>query len=111
MDEPGQTMKKVLITGASGFIGKALCQGLAPKHRVTGVYFRHRAPDFTRMGPARIEMKQADLTQPYSGLDLCQNVAPDVVIHCAALAHQKAGFVDKAAYFKLNNTTSRLMAF
>ena len=74
----------ILITGANGFIGRALCHRLASGNKVIGV-------DIT--GPAdgafNIAWEQADLTDGNSVTAICEKHSPDVVIHCAGIAHQK----------------------
>ena len=77
-------MKNVIISGARGFIGSALCSRLASGNKVIGA-------DIT--GPAdgafNIAWEQADLTDQDSVSVICEKYSPDVVIHCAGIAHQK----------------------
>jgi nucleoside-diphosphate-sugar epimerase len=98
-------MKKILITGASGFIGKALCKEFARTCSVTGVYDKNRPSDL----PA-VHLEQVNITDTRSVFHLCRQVAPDVVIHCAAIAHQHIGAVDKAAYFSVNSESTEILA-
>ena len=76
--------RKVLITGANGFIGSALCRRLASGNKVVGV-------DITGLadGALNIAWEQADLTDRDSVTAICEKHSPDVVIHCAGIAHQK----------------------
>ncbi len=98
-------MKKILITGASGFIGKALCQGLGRTAGITGVYHKNRPLDLPS-----VHLESLDLTDSVSAFHLCRQIVPDVVIHCAAIAHQHPGSVDKAAYFKVNSESTQRLA-
>jgi len=87
----------VFVTGANGFIGRALCSRLASDNKVVGVDITGPSD-----GALNITWEQAD--PPASpererwraGLTDLDSVAairvkyfPDVVIHCAGIAHQK----------------------
>ena len=95
----------ILITGANGFIGKALCGRLPSGNKVIGV-------DIT--GPAdgafNIAWEQADLTDQDSVSVICEKYSPDVVIHCAGIAHQKIGAVDSATYMRVNSEVTENLA-
>ena len=95
----------ILITGANGFIGRALCHRLASGNKVIGV-------DIT--GPAdgafNIAWEQADLTDGNSVTAICEKHSPDVVIHCAGIAHQKIGMVDSATYMLVNSEVTENLA-
>ncbi|MCD6225323.1 MAG: NAD-dependent epimerase/dehydratase family protein [Deltaproteobacteria bacterium] len=95
----------ILITGAGGFIGNALCRRLASDNKVVGV-------DIT--GPVdeafNIAWEQADLTDEDSVTAICEKHSPDVVIHCAGIAHQKIGAVDSATYMRVNSEVTEGLA-
>jgi nucleoside-diphosphate-sugar epimerase len=86
----------ILITGAAGFIGKALCSRLTFDSKVIGVYHKKRP-----VASANIVLEQADppatrcealragLTDLNPVTAICKKYSPDVVIHCAGIAHQK----------------------
>ena len=74
----------ILITGANGFIGKALCSRLASGNKVIGVDITGPAD-----GALNIAWEQVDLTDGDSVAAICEKHSPDVVIHCAGIAHQK----------------------
>ncbi len=97
--------KKILITGASGFVGQALCERLSLDFKVTGIYHKNR-PD----SPGMFDVAQIDLTDSNSTEEICKNYKPDVVIHCAAIAHQKIGSVDRATYFHINSQVTENLA-
>ena len=67
---------KVLITGASGFIGRALCSRLASDNKVIGVYYRNEPVNATN-----IVWEQADLTDGDSAAAIWEKYSPAVVIH------------------------------
>jgi nucleoside-diphosphate-sugar epimerase len=74
----------ILVSGASGFIGSALCSRLAHNNKIIGVCHRKKP-----IYPANIVWEQADLTDFNSVAAICKKHFPDVVIHCAGVAHQK----------------------
>jgi dTDP-4-dehydrorhamnose reductase len=71
-------MKRLLITGASGFLGWNICIHAGPDREVFGTYLTH---------PAEIpgtSMIQADLTRYKDLKRLFGSVRPEAVIHAAA---------------------------
>jgi nucleoside-diphosphate-sugar epimerase len=95
----------VLVTGANGFIGKALCRRLASDNKVVGVDITG-PPD----GALNITWDQVDLTDWDSVAAICERYSPDVVIHCAGIAHQKIGAVDSATYMLVNSKATEKLA-
>jgi nucleoside-diphosphate-sugar epimerase len=91
-------MSTVLITGATGFIGTALCSRLSSDNKVVGVDITG-PPD----GALNIAWERADLTDSDSVAAICEKYSLDVVIHCAGVAHQKIGTVDSAIYMRVNS--------
>ncbi len=94
-----------MITGAAGFIGSALCSRLAHDNKVIGVDVTD-PPD----GVLNIAWEQVDLSDLDSAAALCENYSPDVVIHCAGIAHQKIGAVDSATYMRVNSEVTEKLA-
>jgi len=96
---------RVLITGAAGFIGTALCSRLSSDNKGIGV-------DITDglFSNEKITWEQADLTDLNSVTAICKKYSPDVVIHCAGIAHQKIGAVDSATYMKVNSEVTENLA-
>lgn len=75
----------ILVTGASGFVGHAICQGFAGSYRIRAAV-RNLANVRRDDG---IEYVEGPLDQ---GFDWTQNLAGvDVVIHCAGVAHIAKG--------------------
>ena len=95
----------LLTTGANGFIGRALCDKLSPDHKVIGIDIAER-PD----KPSKIAWEQASITDNDSVAAICDKYAPDVVIHCAGIAHQKMGSVDRETYIKVNSEATENLA-
>lgn len=77
-------MARILVTGASGLLGLNLALGAAQEHEVVGVWHRRG------LRGAPFEAIQADLRGPDAPARLLDEVAPEWVIHCAALADLEA---------------------
>jgi nucleoside-diphosphate-sugar epimerase len=98
-------MTRILITGAAGFIGSALCHRLASDNKVIGGDIAGPAD-----GVVNITWEQADLTDGDSAGAICEKYSPDVVVHCAGIAHQKIGAVDSATYMRVNSEVTKNLA-
>jgi len=73
-------MRKLLITGASGFLGWHVCRRAARSWRIYGAVWTHpfKTPFFQ---PVRVDLTKAeDVTRIF------EKVCPDAVIHTAAMA-------------------------
>ena len=92
-------------TGANGFIGRALCDKLSPDHRVICIDITER-PDI----PSKIAWEPANITDSDSVAAICGKYIPDVIIHCAGIAHQKMGSVDRETYIKVNSEATENLA-
>ena len=98
-------MTRILITGASGFIGSALCIRLSSDYKVVGVDIANGS-----LNNEKINWEQADLTDLNSVAAMCEKHSPDVVIHCAGIAHQKMGAVGFDAYMRVNSEATENLA-
>jgi nucleoside-diphosphate-sugar epimerase len=97
---------RVLVTGASGFVGRALVIALATSgHEVRAATRRRLGPfDF----PAGVEiMPHADLASPIDWLPLLANV--DAVVHLAGIAHVGSDVPD-ALYDRVNHVATAELA-
>lgn len=83
-------MKRLLVTGASGFIGGRLAAALASRFRV--------------------ETRRAELTDPAALRALFDDARPDVVAHCAAIADPDTCEKDPARAFAVNEKGACLVA-
>ena len=89
----------VLVTGANGFIGRALCSRLASDNKVVGIDITGPPP----VGALNIAWERADLTDSDSVAAVCEKYSLEVVVHCAGIAHQKIGTVNFATYMRVNS--------
>ncbi|MBI4456980.1 MAG: SDR family oxidoreductase [Acidobacteria bacterium] len=72
---------RVLVTGASGFLGIELCEHLRQRgHEIIGLWRQHRAPTLLAQD------RQTDLRSQSTLAQLMEEVNPSVVIHAAALS-------------------------
>ena len=93
----------ILITGGSGLIGEALCRRLGPRYRVVSL-------DRTPCRVSQVQGEVADLLDAAGMQSLVDTHAPDVVIHCAGIAHQKVGQIDRETYMTVNSGATEQLA-
>jgi len=95
----------IIITGADGFIGKALCKKFSNYNNVLGIDIKK-----SNFDNKNIKLEIADLTDFNKISDIFKKHIPDVVIHCAGIAHQKIGKVDSATYIRVNSVATENFA-
>jgi dTDP-4-dehydrorhamnose reductase len=89
-------MRRILITGTSGLLGLNLALEMAKEHIVFGLAKEQiYPPTFTAI--------QTDLLVPHTVERILDQVQPDWVIHCAALANLDACEADPEQARKLNS--------
>jgi len=71
---------KILLTGASGYVGRYLAARLGGRHDVVGTYRYESAP------VPGCTLKKFDLCEPEMVVPLVEEAAPDIVIHAAAMS-------------------------
>jgi nucleoside-diphosphate-sugar epimerase len=101
-----QDMKTVLVTGASGLIGRAICRSFCLKYRIITLD-RHPHPD----DGTCFKAIKADIEDEAAVKQICETYRPDVVIHCAGLAHLsllKARQTDR--YERVNSHATETLA-
>lgn len=72
---------KVLLTGASGFLGWNFCKQVAAKYELVGTYFRNKPSDID------INWVKINLLDTPEISKLIKQVQPDIVVHLAAIAN------------------------
>ncbi|MGB0563209.1 MAG: SDR family oxidoreductase [Spirulinaceae cyanobacterium] len=90
---------RLLITGASGFLGWNLAQIAQHRWQVLGTY--HQNP----VAIADVEMHPLDCTQTAAIAQLLDRTQPDAVIHTAALSKPNACAQNPELSYQLNVTT------
>ncbi len=80
-------MKKILITGGSGFIGEHLIEIAKKKYKVTATYFENI------IQTNNAECIRFDLSQNRDIKSFLNSIQPDIIIHTAAIS--KPGICDK----------------
>jgi nucleoside-diphosphate-sugar epimerase len=95
----------ILITGATGFIGSAVCRRLASENNVVGIY-HHKKP----VKPANMVWEKADLTNNRLIAAICEKYSPEVVIHCAGVSHRKIGMLNDSSYMRVNSGATANLA-
>lgn len=95
---------KVLITGACGLLGAHLMAALSCRHEVVGV---DRHPWW---GEQPAEVLLGELGTPGFIRDAVASVAPDILIHCAAMVNVDACERDPAMAYACNADITRNIA-
>jgi dTDP-4-dehydrorhamnose reductase len=73
-------MKKLLLTGASGFVGSNFCKLYSNEYKIYGLYSRHT------IHYDKVEAVKADITNEEEVKALFKKLKPDAVLHLAALS-------------------------
>lgn len=97
-------MKKLLITGASGFLGWHLCQQAKQKWQVYGTYANH----FLEI--IDVNLLQVNLTDFQQLKDIFNHIKPDAVIHTAAQSQPNYCQLHPQESYHINVTASSNIA-
>lgn len=100
-------MKKIFITGAYGFIGRAVRKSLCHEYKIIAlgkIISNEKEED-------RVVSVKGNITDICLLKTICDTYVPDVVIHCAGIAHQNINSaIDKKLYDDVNHlATSNLL--
>lgn len=102
MDGDGE--RRILITGAAGMLGGALCRHYAGSAHVIGAY--HRAEPTAPCD----ESYRMDVTDEFTVKRVMERSHPGLVIHCAGLINVDAAEEDYAATREVNAIGTRNVA-
>jgi len=92
---------RVLVTGASGFAGPVVAEALAGRgHTVHGLA-RH-APEPGRTAASSMVFHAGDVRDAATLARIVGEIAPDAVVHLAAVAEPRAAEADPAAAYAVN---------
>lgn len=97
-----QTIRKIVVTGATGFLGRRTVERLAPRYQV--IANGRSTSQATWLEAMGANYFQGDLTDP--GLAEVLVRGADAVVHCAALSSPWGSYED---YFRGNVTVTRLL--
>lgn len=97
-------MKKLLITGISGFLGYHLGKIAQSKYQVYGTYFRHC------LDIPHLNLYKLDLTKISELKTLFETIKPDAVIHTAAASKPNFCQTHPQESYLINVTTSENIA-
>jgi len=78
-------MKKILVTGATGFVGTGLVKELSSKFAVTGTYCTQKP---TIHEKSFLHYRQMDLSNEAEVQGVCNDCKADIVIHAAAVTER-----------------------
>ena len=97
-------MKRILITGVTGFIGSHLALELSQKNDVFGAIRPCVGRDLKSLQPflEKTTLVRCDITDAQSVQNALAKVNPDVVIHLAALSPVRDSFETPMAYVRTN---------
>jgi len=73
-------VNKILVTGASGFLGWNVCCAARASCDVYGVYYSHQ------LTIDNVTMVRTNMTDEHEMRSMFERIRPDAVIHCAAIA-------------------------
>ena len=72
---------KLLLTGASGFLGWHICQQIPPQFEVHGVYYRQN------YAHQQVHWHKCNLLEEKDLSKMFNELKPDIVVHAAAIAN------------------------
>jgi len=99
-------VKKILVTGASGFIGKALCNKLVKTNLSTCVAVRNFNSDYNDNTIKQILIK--DINSNTNWKNVLNNI--NCIIHCAGIAHNMVKNNDLNLYRSTNLEGTKRLA-
>lgn len=103
-----KNLKTLLVTGAAGLIGKKVCEQFSGKYKIIAIDRKNVETEFSGKSGKLIT---GDISDYSSIQTLCRQHTPDIIIHCAGIAHQSLdrGLNDKL-YEKVNFRATEQLA-
>lgn len=98
-------MTRFLVTGASGLLGINLCLQLSAENEVIGVVHQQK------LVKTPFTVVEADLSDAKIPLNWIEDLKPDVIIHCAAMANIDACEKDPEKAKQINTDLPEMLAF
>lgn len=96
-------MNKIIITGVNGFIGSQSFQNLCH-------LFESAIGVDLHVNEENDGLMALDLTDFDTVVKTMNTLKPDVIIHCAGIAHQKVGRISRSDYFQVNSMATEHLA-
>lgn len=97
-------MRKILVTGASGFLGWNLCQVARSDWEVHGSYYQQP------IEISGVALHQINLTDPDAVRRTIDLISPDAIIHTAAASSPNFCQANPALSYQINVTASQRLA-
>lgn len=95
---------KILITGVSGIVGSYLCEKLGENHEIVGM-------DISKENDKCNKYYSCDITNKKQIEEvLKENKDLDIIVHCAALAHNKGNDLSKERFMKVNYEATKYLS-
>jgi len=101
-------MKKILITGASGFVGNHLIELLLKEdNQIFGTYLTDKSKETLSRFGDKLKLTQIDLSDEVKVFSLIEEIKPDLIFHLAASTSPAESFNDPKGTI-VNNITVEL---
>ncbi|MGG6237237.1 SDR family oxidoreductase [Nodosilinea sp. AN01ver1] len=104
ISDPSPARRRLLVTGASGFLGWHLCRAAQATWQVEGTYHHHRPP------LPGVTLHAVDLTDLRQVEFWLSELAPDAVIHTAALSQPNRCEQAPDLSYAINVEATRVLA-
>jgi dTDP-glucose 4,6-dehydratase len=104
-----RSFKKLLVTGARGFIGSAFCHKFCSRYDIVGVDFGGWG-SMDQNPPLEVPMINADISDSSLVHSIVDTVRPDAIINFAAESHVDRSNLDDSAFWMSNVFGARNLA-